>query len=170
MGVGALIPLEEYLDTSYRPDREYRDGVVTERNVGDNAHADLQLGLGSYLRVRQKQWKIHAYTEFRICAREGWYPVADICACPLPVPKERFPTTMPLLWIEILSQSDLIVDVWRKAKELVACGAPYVWIIEPNSLDSQLMTSAGGPNAVPDKTLRVPDTPIVIPLIDVMNE
>src|SRR6478736_6274947 len=32
------------------------------------------------------------------------------------------------------------------------CGAPYVWIMDPNTLDSQLMTQAGGPNAVPDKT------------------
>jgi Uma2 family endonuclease len=170
MSVGTLISVEEYLKTSYSPDREYRDGVVTERNVGDNAHADLQLGLGSYLRVRQKQWQIHAYTEFRIHAREGWYPVPDVCAYSLPAPQDRYPTTMPLLWIEILSESDPMIDVWKKAKDLIACGAPYVWAIEPNTLDSLLWTQAGGPNAVPGKTLRIPDTPIVIPLEQVMEE
>jgi Uma2 family endonuclease len=170
MSVGTLISVEEYLKTSYSPDREYRDGVVTERNVGDNAHADVQLGLGSYLRVHQKQWKIHAYTELRICVREGWYPIPDVCAYSLPAPKERFPTTLPLLWIEILSEDDRMIDVWRKAKDLIACGVPYVWIIDPITLDSQLMTQAGGPNAVPDQTLLIPDTPIVIPLVDVMAE
>jgi Uma2 family endonuclease len=74
------------------------------------------------------------------------------------------------VWIEILSEHDRMIDVWRKAKELIACGVPNVWIIDPITLDSQLMTQAGGPNAVPDRTLRIPDTPIVIPLVDVMAE
>jgi Uma2 family endonuclease len=73
------------------------------------------------------------------------------------------------LWIEILSEDDRMIDVWRKAKELIACGVPNVWIIDPITLDSQL-TQAGGPNAVPDRTPRIPDTPIVIPLVDVMAE
>src|ERR1039458_7347553 len=30
------ISVEEYLNTSYSPDREYRDGYVLERNLGDN--------------------------------------------------------------------------------------------------------------------------------------
>ena len=77
---------------------------------------------------------------------------------------------MPLLWVEILSEDDRIIEVWNKAKDLVACGAPYVWIVDPNTLESQLLTPDGGPNAVPDKTLRIPGTSIVIPLLDVMEE
>ena len=57
---------------------------------------------------------------------------------------------MPLLWIEILSEDDRMVEVWQKARDLVACGVPYVWIIGPNTLDSQLMTASGGMNAVPN--------------------
>jgi Uma2 family endonuclease len=77
---------------------------------------------------------------------------------------------MPLPWVEILSEDDRMIEVWNKAKELVACGVPYVWIIDPNTLESQLLTPAGGPNAVPAKTLRIPETSIVIPLVDVMDE
>ena len=33
MGNETLIPLEQYLNTSYSADREYRDGVMLERNV-----------------------------------------------------------------------------------------------------------------------------------------
>jgi hypothetical protein len=53
---------------------------------------------------------------------------------------------------------------------LVACGAPNVWIINPHTLESQLLTPSGGPNQVPGKTLQIPGTPIVIPLIDVVEE
>jgi Uma2 family endonuclease len=169
MSVQTLIPVEQYLHTSYHPDREYRDGVVTERNVGDNAHALLQLALGAYLRQRRKQWRIQVYTELRIRARENWYPIPDVCVYPLPAPQERFPSTMPLLWIEILSADDRMVEVWEKARDVVQCGSPYVWIINPNTLESELRTSAGV-SQIQDKTFRLPDSPIVVPLLEVMEE
>ena len=56
MGTTALIPVEEYLETSYRPDREYRDGVLVERNVGDEYHANLQTLLTIYIGSRRKEW------------------------------------------------------------------------------------------------------------------
>jgi Uma2 family endonuclease len=34
MATTMRIPLSEYLETSYRPDREYVDGEIRERNVG----------------------------------------------------------------------------------------------------------------------------------------
>ena len=169
MSVQTLIPLDQYLHTSYHPDREYRDGVVTERNVGDNAHALLQALLTTYLCRRRKQWQIQVYTEFRIRARENWYPIPDVCVYSLPAPQERFPSTMPLLWIEILSADDRMVEVWEKARDVVQCGSPYVWIINPITLESELRTSAGV-SQVQDKTLRLPDSPIVVPLLEVMEE
>jgi len=33
------ISLEDYLNTSYRPDRDYVDGEVEERNVGEKEHS-----------------------------------------------------------------------------------------------------------------------------------
>jgi Uma2 family endonuclease len=87
----------------------------------------------------------------------------------LPAPEERFPSRMPVLWIEILSQDYKILDVWSKAGDLIEIGVPNVWIINPNTLESELRTSAGV-NDVPDRNLRLPDSPIVIPLLDVMAE
>jgi hypothetical protein len=36
------IPVEEYLATSYRPDCDYVDGEIEERNVGEFDHSFLQ--------------------------------------------------------------------------------------------------------------------------------
>jgi Uma2 family endonuclease len=169
MDVAALIPVEEYLETSYSPDREYRDGLLVERNVGDRAHAALQIALAAYVYNRRKQWKIHPYTELRVKVREKWYPIPDLCIFSLPYFEERYPTKPPLLWIEILSHDDRMVDVWGNAKELVANGVPYVWIIDPNTLASELRT-ADGIESVREATLRIPNTPIVIPLAEVMEQ
>ena len=45
MSVQTPVPIEEYLNTSYSPDREYRDGILVERNVGKKSHAWLQAPL-----------------------------------------------------------------------------------------------------------------------------
>jgi Uma2 family endonuclease len=169
MSVETLLSLKEYLDTSYSPDREYRDGVLVERNVGDEAHSLLQALLTVYIGNRRKQWNILVYTELRVRVREKWYPIPDVCVYSKPKFEGRYPSSPPLLWIEILSHDDRMVDVWKKVNELVALGVPYVWIIEPNTLDSELRTSAGV-ELIADKTLRIPGSPIVIPLLDVMEE
>jgi Uma2 family endonuclease len=168
MDVAALIPIEEYLATSYSPDMEYRDGVLVERNVGDKAHSALQTLLTIYIGVRRRQWNIFIYTELRVKVREKWFPIPDVCIFSLPDFEGRYPTRPPLLWIEILSHDDRMVNVWAKATELVENGVPYVWIIDPITLTSELRTP-DGIQSVPENTLRIPGTPIVIPLAEVME-
>lgn len=169
MGTTALIPVEEYLETSYRPDREYRDGVLVERNVGDEYHANLQTLLTIYIGSRRKEWNIHVYTELRVKVRDKWYPIPDVCIDSRPKFKGRYPETPPLFWIEILSYDDRMTEVWDRAAELVANGVPYVWIIDPRTLWSELRTR-DGVQSVPENTLRIPGTPIVIPLADVVAD
>ena len=168
MSVGTLISVEEYLNTSYSPDKEYRDGVLVERNVGDKAHSWLQLALGAYFYRRRKQWNIFIYTELRVKVREKWYPLPDVCVYQ-PDFEGRYPSRPPLLWIEILSHDDRMVDVWNKAKELIENGVPHVWIINPNTLESELRTAAGV-TQITDGILRLPDSPIVVPLLEVVEE
>ena len=52
----ALVSVDEYLHTAYRPDCDYVDGVVVERNVGEKSHAKLQREILLYLHARRKQW------------------------------------------------------------------------------------------------------------------
>ena len=42
MATNTLIPVSEYLNTSYSPDCDYVDGEVQERNLGELDHSDLQ--------------------------------------------------------------------------------------------------------------------------------
>jgi len=43
MATKPLVPVEEYLRTSFDgPDREYLDGEIVERNVGENQHSEVQ--------------------------------------------------------------------------------------------------------------------------------
>ena len=42
MGVATLVPVEEYLSTSYDPDCDYVDGELEDRNVGEKGHSKVQ--------------------------------------------------------------------------------------------------------------------------------
>lgn len=168
-GAATLVSLDEYLRTSYSPDREYRAGILLERNVGDKEHSRLQSRLAQYIGRRRKQWNIEVYTELRVQVLHDWFPLPDVCIYTLPDFEGRYPTRPPLLWIEILSQDDLMTEVWSKASSLIEAGVPYVWIIDPFTLQSELRTS-NGIEQIKDRTLRIPASGIEISLIDAMNE
>lgn len=48
MQASGLVLEEEYLHASYKPDCEYRNGELVERNVGTLAHSKLQWLLSMY--------------------------------------------------------------------------------------------------------------------------
>jgi Uma2 family endonuclease len=169
MATTTLLSVEEYLHRSYSPDREYREGVLIERNMGDINHAFVQGRLVLYCGARRKQWKIEAYPELRIRVRDDWYPIPDVCLYGLPAPQEKAPSRMPLLWIEILSDDDRMIDIWDKGRQVVESGTPYFWVINPNTLESELRT-VSGKSLVANQTLTIPDSPIVIPLLEVTEE
>src|SRR5262249_31326202 len=143
MSIGALIPVEEYLQTSYKPEREYKDGVLVEKAMPKTSHARLQLKSGQYFGNRERQWGIVAFTELRIKSREGRYAVPDLCVYPAPGPDAPIPEQPPMLWIEILSETDSMKDVWEKAREVIAFGTPYFWVIDPDTLASELRMASG---------------------------
>jgi hypothetical protein len=65
MLAGTTILVEEYLHTAYRPDCEYVDGEVLERNVGEYPHSKVQGLLYAYLLRRRRNWAITPILEQR---------------------------------------------------------------------------------------------------------
>jgi hypothetical protein len=45
MATSAAVPVEEYLRTTYEPDREYVGGQLVERHVGEYFHSRLAFDL-----------------------------------------------------------------------------------------------------------------------------
>jgi hypothetical protein len=52
------IRLEEYLATDYRPDREWIDGDLRERNLGTWEHARVQALLAAWLGQHEEEWGV----------------------------------------------------------------------------------------------------------------
>src|ERR1039457_5182447 len=108
MATTTIVPVEEYLRTSYDPDMEYVDGALLERNVGERRHSRLQFLIGLELGPRE-QGRFHTYTEQRVrCAA----PDMGVMASPYQ-PDSFFPPP-PHLIIEILSPDDEPADMLEK--------------------------------------------------------
>lgn len=163
MGVETLISEEQYLHASYRPDREYEDGALIERNMGEQDHSWLQGALTAFFFRRRKQWNIEVFPEQRFRIRQGRFLIPDICVIRAPRPAEPVFTQPPLIWIEILSPEDRPIRVNQKIRELLDFGVPNIWVVEPATLESEIHTPAGS-RTVEDQILRVEGTPIEVPL------
>src|SRR5260221_3303720 len=78
MASRTLISVEEYLRTSYRPDCDYVDGEVVERNLGEWDHSSLQKAFILYLGNREKQWGIQVVPEQRVQVSATRFRIPDV--------------------------------------------------------------------------------------------
>lgn len=129
-----MVSQAEYLATVYRPDREYVNGQLSERNLGEYDHANLQTAIADFLRSRQKALGITTLVEQRVLVKEGSYRVPDICLLDRGHAIEQIVRIAPLLVIEILSPRDMVYHVQDRIDDYLQMGVPEVWVIDPQSL------------------------------------
>ena len=61
--VGTPISVDEFLHTLYRPDCDYVDGEIVERNIGEKSHGKLQVEIWFFFRTRGNNWNAYAFIE-----------------------------------------------------------------------------------------------------------
>ena len=89
MSAATVVPLSEYLNTSYRPDCDYLEGQLLERNVGEIEHSGLQMALSAWLYNRRKQFGISVFPEQRVQVKPHRFRVPDVCVVREDDPREQ---------------------------------------------------------------------------------
>jgi Uma2 family endonuclease len=166
MATALHIPIHEYLGTSYRPDREYVDGEIRERNVGKWEHARLQMVLGAWFFTHEKEWGITGSTEQRVRVAENRVRVPDLVVLTAGAQPDVL-TDPPLLVIEILSPDDSYSDTQERAQDYRAMGVETVWIIDPKTRSGRMCSGAEWVEAA---RLDVKGTPLFVDLQDVFGQ
>jgi Uma2 family endonuclease len=131
--VATVVPLSEYLTTSYRPDCDYLEGELLERNVGEWDHARLQMLLSRYLSNRERQLGILVVPEQRVQVKAKRFRVPDITVLAGPRPAGGIITEPPFLCVEILSPRDRVVEMQERIGDYLNFGVRYVWLIDPKT-------------------------------------
>jgi Uma2 family endonuclease len=166
MATSALIPVEEYLRTSYRPDCEYVDGEVQERNLGEHEHATLQCELIFWFRQNAATWQIRVVPEQRIRTGASQYRVPDVTVFLKDQPIEKVYSQAPFLIIEILSPEDRLSRMQLRVREYATMGVEHIWLLDPETRTAYRCT----PSAIEVATeLSIPETPIYLPLQEIFS-
>ena len=141
MSIAAVVSLGEYLTTSYRPDCEYLEGELLERNVGEWDHSRLQMLLSNYLFSREKQFGILVVVEQRVQVKAKRFRIPDITVLTGSRPSGGIITEPPFLCIEILSPDDRMQQMQERIDDYLAFGVRYVWLIHPHTRRAFVYTS-----------------------------
>lgn len=131
MITSSVVPVEEYLRTTYDPDMEYVRGQLVERHVGEHDQSSLQSLIVMELGNRRRERRFRVFTEQRVqVSDEPRYRIPDVCVKGLPYEKAPI-LVRPDLVIEVVSPDDTAVEMLEKVGDYRQAGIPYIWVADP---------------------------------------
>jgi Uma2 family endonuclease len=166
MATALHIPLKDYLSLSFRPDREYVDGEIRERNVGKYEHARVQALLAAWFNQHEKAWGVQVVTEQRVQVSPTRVRIPDVALLPAG-PQPDVIVHPPALVIEILSPDDSYSDTQERASDYRAMGVKTVWIIDPKTRTGRMCSGA---EWVESSRLEVKEAPLYVNLPDIFGQ
>jgi Uma2 family endonuclease len=167
MPAGTQISVEEYLKTVYRPDRDYVDGIVEERNLGERDHSWIQGGIVTFFRSRFHETGIAALPEWRFQVRATRFRIPDVVVI-RGKPEEQILTKPPLLCIEILSPEDTVSRTNARIQDYLDFGVPVVWVVDPRERTVWVYRPTGMEQAV-GLSVKLDGTSIEVPFSEIFD-
>jgi Uma2 family endonuclease len=163
MSTATLVSIDEYLTTTYRPDCDFVDGVLLDRNLGTNDHSELQGAVYRWLWERRPELGLRPVMEQRIRVSSRRYRIPDVCVVPEPKPNEQIFTEPPYICVEVLSPDDSFRTLQDRLDDFLKMGVPNIWVLDPASRRGWSITREGHFEAL-DGVLRTSDTRVTMPL------
>ncbi|HVW77018.1 MAG TPA: Uma2 family endonuclease [Alloacidobacterium sp.] len=131
MATLAQVAIETYLKTSYHPDRDYVDGEIEERHLGEFDHAELQTAIAAWFHSHRKEWNIYALTEQRVRISATRVRIPDVCLVSRDLPIEQVITHPPVAVVEILSPEDRVRRYNDRLEDYRTMGVKNIWVLDP---------------------------------------
>ncbi len=167
MPAATQISVEEYLKTVYRPDRDYVDGVVEERNFGEWDHSWIQGNLITFFHNRFRQTGITAVPEWRFQVSPTRFRIPDVTVI-RGKSDDQILHKPPLLCVEILSPEDTVSRTNTRVQDYLRFGVPVVWVVDPREKTVWVYR----PNAAVEEaqgSVRLDGTDIEVPFEEIFD-
>jgi Uma2 family endonuclease len=167
MAASTQTSVEEYLKTAYRPDCDYVDGVIEERNLGERDHSWTQGRLVTFFMSQFRETGIAALPEWRVQVRPTRFRIPDVVVT-RGKPEEQILTKPPLLCIEILSPEDTVSRTNARIQDYLDFGVPVVWVVDPAERTLWIYRRSGMEQAM-GPTLKLDGTSIEVPFSEIFD-
>ena len=170
MGTIPGVSVAEYLHEIYRPDCDYVDGEVQERNMGEKEHSAWQFALARYFHSHRKEWGLRVYPELRLQVSPTRFRIPDIMLLDRDAADEQIITHAPLVCIEILSPEDRFGRMEERIADYFSMGVRHVWVIDPVVMQGYRCAGANPRDWQQTNRLAVEGTPIAVDLAEVAGD
>ncbi len=162
-----LIPIEEYMHTSYSPDCEYIDGIIVERNVGLGRHSFTQGKIVACLENVITQKDLMAFLALRTQVSPTRVRIPDVSVIS---ELEEVTSKPPLLCVEVMSPDDRWNRIRASVHDYEEMGVPCVWVVDPYERRAWIFEEDKPPVEVKDGVLRAESLGIEVQLSDVLPQ
>jgi len=159
------VSVEEYLATHYRPDVEYIEGELQERNVGEVEHSETITALIRWFLAHEQEWQLRILPDVRVRVAAERYRIPDVCICAQSRKDRRIVTTPPLVVIEVLSPEDRISRYHERIADYLAMGIRGIWVLDP---ETRKAWDCSNGNWIETTDFRLPDSPISLNVATVL--
>ena len=163
------LSVEEYLSTTFRPDVDYVDGHIEERNVGEMDHGTLQGVLYAYFLARRIEWNIWPALDTRVQVAARRFRVPDVSVVAFEDRKDQIIRTAPMLCIEILSPEDTLRKMLIRIEDYFAMGVPHVWIFDPQKQNVTVCQPGAVRSVQSEGALLLPGSRVSVELGEVFS-
>lgn len=144
MGTKTIVPVEEYLRMSFDgPDREYVDGEIVERNLGERKHSRVQGRIVGIFYNLEKRYPLFAHPELRHRVTLTRYRIPDVSVYAGHEPEESVPSVAPFIAVEIVSPDDRYSEIVLKLEEYRVWGVAFIWLVDPQTRKMCVYDSSG---------------------------
>lgn len=167
MGNGPLISVDEYLRTSFRPDCDFIDGEVLERNVGRRRHAYAQTQVAAWFSLRAEIPRLRPLIALRMRVSHNRIRIPDVVVSEMPLPDEEVFTSPPYLCTEVMSPEDNVAAMQDRLDDYLNFSGPNIWVIDPYKHRGWHVTANGWATAATG-IMRTADGRVAMPLVDVL--
>jgi len=163
------ISVREYLQTVWRPDRDYVNGEAQERNLGEKEHSAIQRFLVVWFDNRAQHLGVAVWPEQRVQVTSDSFRVPDVVVTTQDYDFDRIIEQPPLLCVEIQSRQDSLSLIRERVEDYVRMGVRDVWVIDPHGRRAYVCVD-GKFEEFSGDTLRIGGTEIHVPLAEVWAE
>lgn len=132
MATTTLIPIEVYLRTSYRPDVDYVDGVIEERNLGQNDHSAWQAAIIAWFQQQAMNGGVRVRPELRIKVAKTRVRIPDVALLDRTLEQEPVPAHPPIAVFEVVSPDDTLPKLAVRLIDYERMGIQTIVVLDPN--------------------------------------
>ncbi len=132
MATTTFVPIEQYLRTSYRPDVDYVDGVIEQRNLGQNDHSAWQGAICAWFQRQAQFGGVRVRPELRIRAAGTRVRIPDVALLDRSLEPEPVPTKPPVAVFEVVSPDDRLPELAERCLDYERMGIQTILVLDPD--------------------------------------